>query len=249
VGSINKPICHCSQNEKKNLFANSRLARCRKWVAGLLVLTLLVWLLLECDLLYPIYEWFWSDFKFWLKNHPALAPAAYVLVYILSVIVLIPGSMLTLVGGGVFGLLWSLIYVSLASTVAAGLGFLIARYMAADWVERKTSGKLIKLKRGVELEGWRFLAFSRLVPILPYSLLNYMFGLTRIKFWVYIFVSWICMLPCTFAYVYEGYAGKQMIFGEGGWEDCLTFLGTAVGLILLASMVPKMIRKIREKSM
>ena len=205
-------------------------------------------MLLEYDLANSFYGWFRSDFKLWLNDHSILAPVLFILVYILSVVALIPGSALTLVGGGVFGPLWGLTYVSVASTVAAGLAFLIAQYLAADWVERKTSGKLIKLKRGIESEGWRFLAFIRLVPILPYSLLNYMFGLTKINFWVYMFVSWACMLPCTFAYVYAGYAGKKVLFGEGGWGDYPTCLGIAVGLILLASMVPKMIRKFRAKT-
>lgn len=154
--------------------------------------------------------------------------------------------MLTLIGGGIFGPLWGSIYVSMASIVAAGLAFLIARYLAAEWIERKTSGKLKKLKCGIEAEGWLFLAFARLVPILPYSFLNYMFGLTRINFRVYILVSWACMLPLTVTYVWAGYAGKKLVFGEGGRGYYLTYLGTAVGRIFLASMLPKMIRKFRQ---
>jgi len=226
--------------------SHSRPVRYGKWLVRVLAAGLAVWLTLEYNLLNPVYEWFRSDFELWLNNHSVLAPLVYILVYILSVVALIPGSVLTLIGGGIFGPLWGSIYVSMASTVAAGVAFLIARYLAADWAGRKKSGKLNKLKRGIEAEGWRFLAFARLVPILPYSFLNYMFGLTSINFWVYIFVSWAFMLPLTFAYVCAGYAGKKVMFGEGGWEYCLTYLGTAVGLIFLASMLPKIIGKFRQ---
>ena len=119
-----------------------------KWLVGVLAVGLVVHLMLEYDLLNPIYEWFRSDFELWLNNHSVLAPAVYILVYVLSVVALIPGSVLTLVGGGVFGPLWGSIYVSVAATVAAGLAFLIARYLAANWVERKTSGKLNRLRGG-----------------------------------------------------------------------------------------------------
>lgn len=145
--------------------SHSRPVRYGKWLVRVLAAGLAVWLTLEYDLLNPVYEWFRSDFELWLNNHSVLAPLVYILVYILSVVALIPGSMLTLIGGGIFGPLWGSIYVSMPSTVAAGVAFLIARYLAADWAGRKKSGKFTKLKRGIEAEGWLFLAFARLVPI------------------------------------------------------------------------------------
>lgn len=203
-----------------------------------------VWYVQQHDLLVPLYEWFRTDFKGWLDRNPLLGPAVFILVYIVTVVALVPGSVLTLIAGAVFGPLWGLIIVSVAATLAAGAAFLVARYVAADWVQRKTSGRLAKLKKGIEEEGWRFVAFTRLVPIFPYNLLNYMFGLTRINFWVYFFVSWLCMLPGTFAYVYAGYAGRKVVFGEGGWGNYVFYVVSAVGVLLFASMLPKLVRRL-----
>ncbi len=224
----------------------------RRCLVGLLVLlaaAVLVWMVREYGLLRPLYEWYQSDFERWLARHPFLGPLAFAAVYVLTVVALVPGSILTLVAGGVFGPVWGLIIVSVASTVAAGIAFLIARHVASDWVQRRASGRLAKLKRGIEEEGWRFVAFTRLVPIFPYNLLNYMFGLTRIDFWVYVFVSWVAMLPGTFAYVYAGFAGRKVVFGEGGWGYYVTYVGSAVGLLLVASMLPRLVRALRDRPM
>lgn len=226
--------------------------RWRRYAAGLVVLALAaasIWVVRELDLLTPLYEWFRNDFELWLDRHPVAGPLVFVLVYIVTVVALVPGSVLTLVAGGVFGPIWGLIIVSVASTMAAGIAFLIARHLASGWVERKASGRVAKLKRGIEEEGWRFVAFTRLVPIFPYNLLNYMFGLTRIDFWVYFFVSWVAMLPGTFAYVYAGFAGRKVVFGEGGWGYYVTYVGSALGLLLVASLIPRFVRALRDRPM
>lgn len=83
-------------------------------------------------------------------------------------------------------------------------------------MEHKTGGRLKQLKEDIESEGWRFVAFVRLVPLFPFNLLNYALGLTRIKLWHYIIASYICMLPGAIAYTYLGYAGREAIAGSEG---------------------------------
>lgn len=214
-----------------------------KWILGAGVLGLAVYLVVVFDLRAEFSQWFREDVRVWLKSNPALAPLVYVLVYVVAVVLFMPGSVITVAGGALFGPLLGLIYVSVASTTAAALAFLISRYLAADWVERNASGKIKTVKEGIEREGWRFVAFTRLVPIFPYNVLNYLFGLTNIGFWTYTGVTWLCMLPGTFAYVYAGYAAKVAAAGQGGLRQILITISVAAGLIVLASMIPRWVKR------
>jgi uncharacterized membrane protein YdjX (TVP38/TMEM64 family) len=219
-----------------------------KKVLGVLVLALVVYFFIEFDLRSRFSHWFKHDVQRWLANNPILAPFVYFLVYVVSVVGFMPGSVITLAGGAIFGPILGTIYVSLASTTAAGIAFLIARYFASDWVQRKASGKISKVKEGIENEGWRFVALTRLVPIFPYTLLNYMFGLTKINFWVYAGVSWVAMLPGTFAYVYAGYAAKQAAAGGTDIKRTIITISIALGLLVFVSMIPRWIKQWRNNS-
>lgn len=218
-----------------------------KWTLMLFVLGVGAYLFVVFDLRSQFSEWFREDVRAWLANHPVLAPFVYFLIYVVAVVGFMPGSVVTLVGGALFGPILGTVYVSLASTTAAAVAFLIARYLAADWVERRASGKLEKVKKGIDEQGWKFVAFTRLVPIFPYTLLNYMFGLTGVRFWTYVWVSWICMLPATFAYVYLGFAGQQAVVGGIGLRKLVLVVGSAIALIILVSMLPKWIRKWQDE--
>ena len=92
-----------------------------------------------------------------------------------------PGSILSLAGGGLFGPVWGKAYALLGATVGATLVFLAARYLASDWVVATAGGRLKQLAEGVEAEGWRFIAFVRLVALFPFNLVNYGLGLTRVR--------------------------------------------------------------------
>ena len=102
------------------------------------------------------------------------------------------------------------------TAIGAALAFLISRYLASDWVADKTGGRLKQLINGVETEGWRFVAFVRLVLLFSFNLLNYALGLTRIRFSYYLLATYICMLPGAFAYTYLGYAGREAVGGSEG---------------------------------
>lgn len=188
-------------------------------------------------------RWFHSDLQPWLDNNPMLAPIVFVGTYVLSVLVMIPGTIMTVAGGALFGPIRGTLYVSLGSITGAGLAFLISRYLAADWVENNTGDRLLRIKEGIERDGWEFVAITRLVPIFPFNLLNYAYGLTRINFWTHLWVSGISMLPATFAYVYAGYVGRELFTGELGLLETIIIVASALGLLILIGLIPRWIRR------
>ncbi|MBF0186721.1 MAG: TVP38/TMEM64 family protein, partial [Magnetococcales bacterium] len=127
------------------------------------------------------------------------------------------------------------------ATLGATISFLVARYLASDWVEQRTGGRLRQLMDGVDAEGWRFVAFVRLVPLFPFNLLNYALGLTKIPLTHYIIASYLCMIPGGFAYTYVGFAGREAVAGgEGVLKKGLLALGLLAAVAFLPSMIKRM---------
>lgn len=187
-----------------------------------------------------------SALEAWVGSLGAAGPAVFIILYVLATVLFLPGSLLTLSGGALFGPLWGTVYNLLGATLGATLAFLIARYIAGDWAQRKTGGRLRQLKEGVEAEGWRFVAFIRLMPIFPFNALNYALGLTRIRLSHYVVTSIITMLPATFAYTYLGYAGREAAAGsEGLIQKSLL----ALALLGMVAFLPRLIGRLREGPM
>jgi len=182
----------------------------------------------------------------WVSQLGSAGPLVFMIIYALGTVLFLPSSLLTLVGGAVFGPLWGTFYNLTGATIGATFSFLIARYLAADWVEHKSAGRLKQIKRGVEGEGWRFVAFVRLVPLFPFNALNYALGLTRIKLSHYIIASYLCMLPGAFAYTWLGYAGREAVAGgEGVIQKGLL----ALALLAAVSFLPRLITRLRRGPM
>lgn len=182
----------------------------------------------------------------WVRAAGTAAPVVFMLIYIAGTVVFFPGAVLTLAGGALFGPVLGTFLNLTAATIGATIAFIISRYLASDWVERKTGGKLKQLKEGVESEGWQFVAFVRLVPLFPFNVLNYALGLTRIRLSHYIVASYICMFPGAVAYTYLGYAGKEAIAGgEGMIQKGLL----ALALLAVVSFLPKLIARLRRGPM
>jgi uncharacterized membrane protein YdjX (TVP38/TMEM64 family) len=177
----------------------------------------------------------------WIGALGIWAPLVYMGVYALGTL-FVAGAALTLVGGALFGPVWGVLYVLIGSVSGATLAFLLARYLAADWVERHTRGILLQVKEGVEAEGWHFVAFVRLVPLFPFILLNYALGLTRIPLRTYIAGSAIFMLPGIAGYVYLGYAGREALLGG---EDVLKKVLLAVAVFAALVFLPLLVRRLR----
>jgi len=179
----------------------------------------------------------------WIQNAGVAGPLLFMLLYILATVLFLPGSVLTLTGGVLFGPVLGTLYNLTAATIGAAVAFLVARYLASSWVEKKIGGRLKQLKEGIETEGWRFVAFVRLVPLFPFNLLNYALGLTRIKLWHYIVTSYVCMLPGAFAYTYLGYAGREAIAGN---EGIIQKGIIALALLASAAFLPRLVKYFRR---
>lgn len=170
-------------------------------------------------------------------------PAVFILIYLVAPALLLPGSPLTIASGVLFGPAWGTVYSIVGATGGATIAFIVGRYFGREWVEKKASGRLKAIKDGVEEEGWKFLAFTRLVPVFPFNLLNYAFGLTRLSLLQYAVVSFICMLPGTAVYTYLGYAGREAATGGAG---AVIKALIALGLLILISMAPRLVKKMRS---
>jgi len=183
-----------------------------------------------------------QSIQLWIEQAGAAAPILFIAIYALGTVLFLPGSVMTLAGGALFGPVLGTFYNLTGATLGATLAFVIARYLASDWVEQKTGGSLKRLKTGVENEGWRFVAFVRLVPIFPFNVLNYALGLTRIRLSHYLAASYVCMFPGALAYTYLGYAGREAAAGGEGLIQKIL-----LGLALLAGVafLPRLIQRLR----
>lgn len=181
--------------------------------------------------------------KAWIEGAGALGPLSYMALYAAATILFVPGAVLTLAGGVLFGPVLGALYSLSGATLGATGAYFIARFLAADWVARKAQGRLQSIISGVESEGWRFVAFVRLVPLFPFNLTNYMLGLTRIPPTQFMVASFVCMAPGAFVYSYIGYLGHEVI---AGGDDLARKILLAVALLAGAAFLPRLLRRIRS---
>lgn len=182
----------------------------------------------------------------WVRGAGIAGPLLFMAIYAVATVLFLPGSVITLAGGALFGPVLGTFYNLTGATIGATLAFLVSRYLASEWVAARTGGRLKQLINGVEGEGWRFVAFVRLVPLFPFNLLNYALGLTRIPLLHYVLASYVCMLPGAIAYTYLGYAGREAVAGgEGLIQKGLL----ALALLAAVAFLPRLIGKLRRKPM
>lgn len=182
----------------------------------------------------------------WVKNAGSAGPLLFMLIYVIGTVFFLPGAVLTLAGGALFGPAFGTFYNLTGATIGAMIAFLAARYLAHGWVEKKTGGRLKQLKQGVEGEGWKFVAFVRLVPLFPFNVLNYALGLTKIKFSHYSIATYIFMLPGAFAYTYLGYVGREAVAGGDGLIQKVVL---ALALLAIVGFLPGLIARLRRGPM
>lgn len=193
----------------------------------------------------PVARWI-EEFKTYVRGQGALGYVIFALVYISAS--LIPGgpaALLTLAAGAVYGLLTGTILVSISSVTAAMLAFLLARGAFRDRALKMTEGnaKFTGLNRAIENEGAKIVALVRLSPVFPFTIVNYLFGLTPVKPASYFFASWIAMLPGTIAYVYFGSA-----LSEVTGEATPLRKGIQIGLAVAAIVATVIIARIAAKA-
>jgi len=177
-----------------------------------------------------------DDFGIW-------APIVFIALFALATVAFLPGLVFALAGGVLFGPVLGTLYNLTGATIGAVLAFMAARYVASDWVREKTGERLERIVRGVEDEGWRFVAFTRLVPLFPFNLLNYALGLTRIPLPHYTLATAICMAPGALAYTYLGHAGADAAAGS---QTAIRNGLIALGLLAVVMFLPRLMKKLRR---
>jgi uncharacterized membrane protein YdjX (TVP38/TMEM64 family) len=216
-------------------FPGSRLPASRKKAAAIrpLLFLLLIAAVVAVQYVHPEQYLDQERLRQFGASHRVLLPLMYLAVWTVGPLFL-PGLPITLAGGVLFGPFWGVVYVAIGSTLGAALVFLVARYLARDWVAAKLAGtRLTSLDEKVARHGWKIVAFTRLIPVFSFSLLNYAFGLTRISFWPYLATTFVCMLPSTIAFVYFSSNLLDLIHGK-------ISSGLIIGVILvvLVSLIP-----------
>ena len=179
----------------------------------------------------------------WVRDAGPVAPLLFVLLYAVAAILFLPGTVFTLAGGALFGPVLGTLYNLTGATLGATLAFLVSRYLVADWVAARAGGRVKQLINGVEGEGWRFVAFVRLVPLFPFHLLNYALGLTRLRLLHYIIATFVFMTPGAIAYTYLGYAGREAV---AGGEGMIQKGMLALALLAVVTFLPRLIGNLRR---
>jgi uncharacterized membrane protein YdjX (TVP38/TMEM64 family) len=176
------------------------------------------------------------------------APVVFAVIWIAACVFMLPGLPIAIAGGLVFGALWGTVWSTVGANLGASLAFLIGRYAARDmvsgWIEKNSA--LRKIDEGVKQQGWRMLMITRLVPIFPFNIQNYVYGLTKISWGTYVLVTLVCMLPGTIAFNFAAGSAREVIL-SGGQPDAvkktMLYLGVAAVFFVLLSLVPGWIKK------
>lgn len=151
----------------------------------------------------------------WIDSLGTVGAIAFIALYIVATVAFLPGSILTLGAGVVFGVVWGSIYVFIGATLGATAAFLVGRYLVRGWVAEKIADhhKFAAIDRAVGKEGLKIVLLTRLSPIFPFNLLNYAFGITGVSLPDYMIGS-VGMIPGTIMYVYIGsLAGNLAMIG------------------------------------
>jgi uncharacterized membrane protein YdjX (TVP38/TMEM64 family) len=184
-----------------------------------------------------------GELREWILSLGALGPLVYILIYIVAVVLAIPGSVITIMAGVIFGSVLGIATVSVGSTIGASLAFLVSRHIAREAIAQKFADnkKFHHLDQLTKEHGAIIVAITRLIPLFPFNLLNYGFGLTRVPFWTYVFWSWLCMLPGTVLYVVGADAVTSAISeGKIPW--------TLIGILAFtAFLITILVRQARKK--
>ncbi len=192
----------------------------------------------------------------WVDQLGSWAPAAFVVVYVVSALLFVPGSILTMGAGALFDLLPATLLVLLGANIAATSAFSIGRTLARDWVARKLDAhpRWKRVDAAIADEGWKMVLLLRLSPFLPFALLNYSLGLTRVALRHFFLASLFGMIPGTFLFVYIGSVAGSLLEIKGRhrpktkWEWMFYVFGfcATLGVSLYIARIAR--RALRDKT-
>jgi len=180
-----------------------------------------------------------SALEAWLAAQPTIAPILFIVLYAILVPLFFPSILLALMGGALFGPLWGTLYNEISAVLGATVCFVLARYLSAGWIERNLPANLRFLKQGVDKEGGRFVLMVRLIPWMPYALLNYALGATGIRLTSLISITALCIFPRVVAYTYIGHAGHMALAGKETVGQLLLLVPLGLAVIFLPYLILK----------
>lgn len=182
-----------------------------------------------------------QNLKEWINSFGVVAPILYLVLYTIGGVAFLPGTPLALLAGIAFGPVWGSLLACTGATLGATLAFIVARYAARKMVEEWASKNEVfkKIDQGVEKQGWRMLMITRLVPVFPYNVQNFAYGLTKINLLTFILVSFICMLPGAIAFCFMAGA---IIAGES-ITQVMIYFGIGAVFFVLISLIPGWMEK------
>ena len=223
-----------------------------------IVLVMVLVALLAAAYFLPVVSWL-SVALAWIEANPGISWLVFILAYIAACVLLLPGSLLTLAAGYIFGLGVGYAVVAVGSVVGASCAFLIGRFAAREWVEQKLAAmpRFAALDRAIEQRGPLIVLLTRLSPVFPFNLLNYALGLTGVSFTAYALVSWVGMIPGTLLYVYLGsvaadlgsvLSGDVGTSGLGNWVFYLGLIATLVLTIVITRIAGRALNAQLEPS-
>ncbi|MGB3711885.1 MAG: FAD-dependent oxidoreductase [Erythrobacter sp.] len=167
------------------------------------------------------------------RENPVAVMAGFFLIYVAVTAASLPGAaIMTLAAGALFGIVTGTILVSFASTIGATLAFLASRYVLRDWVERRFGERLKSINSGLERDGAFYLFTIRMIPLIPFFVVNLVMGLTRIRTWTFAWVSQVGMLLATIVFVNAGTQLAQIESTSGLLSPAL------IGSFVLLGLVP-----------
>ncbi|MFB2917694.1 TVP38/TMEM64 family protein [Aerosakkonema funiforme] len=214
-----------------------------KLVVGIVVFIVADFLLLKYT---PVGSWLMPENLQALKQQAGVfAPLGYIVIYFFATLFAIPGTILTLSSGALFGAIWGGLWTAIGATLGATGAFLVARFIAGEWVKQQfeKGDRLRELSQGIEENEFWFALSIRLAPIFPFNAVNYLLGLTPISLPVYILATAIGIVPGTFAYAWLGQGGLQAATGRPPWQ-----LFGALAMLAVLSALPIVLKWWKAKN-
>lgn len=231
---MNAPTSHAAPMDSTAASQTDDTATKRSPLRLVLILAAIVGVIAVSRML-PLTEWL-GAVQARVEALGAWGPLAYGLFYVVAALAFVPGSAITIGSGALFGLGTGTLVVSLASTTAAALAFPLARTLLRDRVEAfaKERASFRAIDDAIADGGWKIVGLLRLSPVMPFSALNYLLGLTRVSYVPAVLISWIAMLPGTLLYVYFGAIGRDVAAGaeKGPFEWALLAAGLVATLVV-----------------
>lgn len=182
-----------------------------------------------------------------LEQHPVLAPVIFLGVYAVAPALFLPSIPITLAAGFFWGPVWGVVFSITGATIGACLPFFLSRYLLHDFIKNMVTPERWEwLQDRVNQHGWKAVAFTRLIPVFPFNLLNYLFGLTPVSFIQYLWSTFVFMLPACIAFVAFGSSLAELII-RGNFKGVITGITITVIAFLVPFALRPFFRKIGNK--